>query len=66
MIGQKSVTTEGLYSVLLSHIPHHNTQHTTPQTTPQTTRTKIKNVVKHKMSTPQEVGALHEIYISSD
>jgi len=62
MIGQKSVTTEGLYSVLLSHIPHHNTQHTTPQTT----RTKIKNVVKHKMSTPQEVGALHEIYISSD
>ena len=62
MIGQKSVTTEGLYSVLLSHIPHPTPQHTTPQTT----RTKIKNVVKHKMSTPQEVGALHEIYISSD
>jgi len=65
MIGQKSVTTEGLYSVLLSHIPHHNTQHTTHNTTDHTHKNKI-NVVKHKMSTPQEVGALHEIYISSD
>ena len=45
MIGQRSVTTEGLVFY------YYPTSHTT---TPHTTRTTIKNVVEHKMSTPQD------------